>query len=228
LAEAIMSEPGEDILDAVTLLLPRLLDTLETLRAIARRMHPPFLHVLVEAIGNLDTELRTALSRFRTTNRPDHLATFCARIDDAADLALRACSGLREAAGTADGRFGAYRALRHHTRAIEALFPLATALPTVSRWFLNPPQRDDHDLLERLRSPAAGSGIRHVGNDRNERGGFSVYVPEYYDPSVRYPLVMALHGGAGHGRLFLWTWIREARGRGLILVAPTATGTPGR
>ena len=35
---------------------------------------------------------------------------------------------------------------------------------------------------------------------------------------------MALHGGSGHGRLFLWSWLREARARGVILVAPTAIG----
>ena len=61
-------------------------------------------------------------------------------------------------------------------------------------------------------------------NDTSERGGFSVYVPEDYDPARAYPLVMALHGGSGHGRLFLWSWLREARGRGVILVAPTAIG----
>jgi phospholipase/carboxylesterase len=35
---------------------------------------------------------------------------------------------------------------------------------------------------------------------------------------------MALHGGAGHGRLFLWSWLREVRGGGVILAAPTAVG----
>ncbi len=36
---------------------------------------------------------------------------------------------------------------------------------------------------------------------------------------------MALHGGSGNGRGFLWSWLREARSHGAILVAPTATGT---
>ena len=36
--------------------------------------------------------------------------------------------------------------------------------------------------------------------------------------------MVALHGGAGHGRLFLWSWLREARGRGVILATPTAMG----
>ena len=35
---------------------------------------------------------------------------------------------------------------------------------------------------------------------------------------------MALHGGCGHGGLFLWSWLREARSRGVILMAPTAIG----
>jgi len=64
----------------------------------------------------------------------------------------------------------------------------------------------------------------HADNETRTRGGFSVYVPENYDPARPCPVIMALHGGAGHGRLFLWTWLREARSRGLILVAPTAVG----
>ena len=70
------------------------------------------------------------------------------------------------------------------------------------------------------RGPASGTSR----NETSERGGFSVYVPEDYDDARRYPMVMALHGGSGHGRLFLWSWLREVRGRGVILVAPTAIG----
>jgi len=34
---------------------------------------------------------------------------------------------------------------------------------------------------------------------------------------------MALHGGSGNGRGFLWSWLRDARSFGAVLVAPTAT-----
>jgi phospholipase/carboxylesterase len=37
--------------------------------------------------------------------------------------------------------------------------------------------------------------------------------------------VVALHGGFGHGADFLWTWLREARGRGFLVLAPTSRGT---
>ena len=36
---------------------------------------------------------------------------------------------------------------------------------------------------------------------------------------------MATHGGSGNGGAFLWSWLREARTRGLILIAPTALGS---
>jgi phospholipase/carboxylesterase len=36
--------------------------------------------------------------------------------------------------------------------------------------------------------------------------------------------VMALHGGSGNGRGFLWSWLRDTRSHGAILIAPTATG----
>ncbi len=35
---------------------------------------------------------------------------------------------------------------------------------------------------------------------------------------------MALHGGSGNGRAFLWSWLRDARSFGAILISPTATG----
>jgi phospholipase/carboxylesterase len=36
------------------------------------------------------------------------------------------------------------------------------------------------------------------------------------------PLIVALHGGHGHGRDFLWSWLREARSRGMLVLAPTS------
>jgi phospholipase/carboxylesterase len=50
-------------------------------------------------------------------------------------------------------------------------------------------------------------------------------VPENYYPERPLPLVVALHGGYGHGRDFLWTWLREARSRGFALLSPTSIGT---
>jgi phospholipase/carboxylesterase len=68
------------------------------------------------------------------------------------------------------------------------------------------------------------TGVIHVDNAFADRGGYSVYVPETYTPDRSWPLVMALHGGSGHGRGFLWSWLRDARSFGAIVIAPTAIG----
>ena len=119
---------------------------------------------------------------------------------------------------------GVFRALRYLPRAQEALYPL-TELPPVSGFFIAPDLREDAELQAKLAAtPNDDTGIFHERNEPGSRGGFSMYVPEYYTPDRAWPLVMALHGGSGNGRGFLWSWLRDARSRGAILVAPTATG----
>jgi phospholipase/carboxylesterase len=206
-------------------LIARLLDTLDALGLIARRMHPPQLAALVATLGDRDGELRAALAGAVWS---EDLVAFRDPIERAVGSTLHACDGLRAAVGLPDGLRQAYRALRQVSHAHEALYPVAAVLPSVSRFFLEPERRDDQALLDRLTTGAARHDVRtcvvHAANNTNERGGFSVYVPEDYDPARAHPLVMALHGGSGHGRLFLWSWVRGARSRGVILIAPTAIG----
>lgn len=117
--------------------------------------------------------------------------------------------------------------LRKSCRAQEQLFPLRRALPTIDRFFLEPEVRDRASELDPDPPPRAASGLHHVGTGRDPyaRGAYSLYVPESYDGSQAWPLVTALHGGFGHGRDFLWTWLREARSRRFLLLAPTSSGT---
>ena len=50
-------------------------------------------------------------------------------------------------------------------------------------------------------------------------------MPERCDGKTPLPLVVALHGGFGHGRDFVWTWLREARSRQFLVLAPSSRGT---
>jgi phospholipase/carboxylesterase len=213
----------ERAIDDLVALLPPLLEALDALGFVARHLHPPALAAVMEAAGSPDEPLRRA--RAQLSEWPDAFARVRAMLEAASDAAIAAFEGLR--AAEAQGELSAlFRALRYLPRAQEALYPLAARLPPVSRFFLNPAVRDDPGLAARIAGsePRGDTGIAHVDNEPGSRGGFSLYVPEYYTADTAWPLVVALHGGAGNGRGFLWSWLRDARSHGAILLAPTATG----
>lgn len=215
---------SEAVVDDIVAVLPPLLQSLEALGFIARHLDPPDFDRVMDAAGQPDEALKAV--RRRLSNWPAPLANVLAPLETASDAALMAFEGLREVQHGNGDLVNVFRALRHFPRAQEALYPLATKLPPVSSFFVNPDRREDADLLARLAAPASeNTGIIHDYDGSGSRGGFSTYVPEYYTPDRNWPLVMALHGGSGNGRGFLWSWLRDARSLGVILVAPTAVGS---
>src|SRR3954454_2657066 len=204
-------------------LLPPLLRSVDMLGFIARHFHPPDFGAVMDAAGTPDQDLRAV--RGLLDDWPEELAGVGERLQSATEAVLAAFDGLRGAPDQAEGIRAVFRALRYVPRAKEALYPLAGAIPPINRYFLDPALRDDAEMLARFTAPAReNTGVMHVDNEPGSRGGYSLYVPEYYTPDRAWPLVMALHGGSGSGRNFLWTWLRDARGHGAILIAPTATG----
>jgi phospholipase/carboxylesterase len=214
----------DQALDDLTVLLPPLLQSLETLGFIARHLDPPRFMELMEAIGTPDADLRTA--RPRLDAWPDEMAGLRGILGGAIDATLTAYDELRVAPEQSDGLGAVFKALRHLQRAQETLYPLARDLPPLNRFFLDPDARGDEDLLKRITAaePRDDTGVLHVENEPGARGGFSLYVPEYYDPARAWPVVFALHGGSGNGRGFLWSWLRDARSYGAIVVSPTSVG----
>ncbi len=209
-----MSEPdhhpeAQGALEDLAAVLQPLLRAMDALGFIARYFNPPDFGELMATVGAPDAALREALPRLESWPAP--LTAVKGAIVTAADHALAAFEGLRGAPEADDGLRAVYRALAASPRAQEALYPLAGPVPPISRFFLEPEARDD-------------IGVFHVDNAPGSRGGFSLYVPENYDDSRAWPVVMALHGGAGNGRSFLWTWLRAARSFGAILATPTAIG----
>lgn len=203
-------------------ILPPLFACLETLGLIARHLDPKTFAEVMAAAGTPDAALRAAYSDFKPSDASDDVGK---RLVAASDEALSAFAELR-AALDGDGIRAVFKALRHAPRAQEALYPLAAMIPAVSSFFLDPSLRADPDALARSMQPARNgeTGVMHIANEPGTRGGFSLYVPESYTPDRAWPLVVALHGGSGHGRGFLWSWLRDARSFGAILVAPTSAG----
>src|SRR5207253_8983904 len=100
---------------------------------------------------------------------------------------------------------GLFRALRRFARIQEALYPLAPVLELVSRWFLEPARRGDYTLVGSLQAAALHDhetprGVLHASNERDARGGVSLYVPVAPDGQAPMPLAGAGHAGPGHGR----------------------------
>jgi phospholipase/carboxylesterase len=112
-------------------------------------------------------------------------------------------------------------AMRKHCQAEEALLDLCGSFPQINRYFLEG-EPDPGSILHQPGKTRLFHSIQ--AQDPYARGGYSLFVPESYDPDHPLPLVVALHGGYGHGRDFLWTWLREARSRGFILMAPSSLG----
>ena len=215
---------SEAVVDDIVAVLPPLLHSLEALAFIARHLNPPDFDSVMEAAGQPDQALQAV--RPRLADWPEEFAGLQTSLEVASGEALAAFEGLRAVQHGNGNLIAAFSALRHSPRAQEALYPLAARLPPVSSFFLDPALREDADLLARLAEPAnENTGIIHDHNEPGSRGGFSLYVPEYYTPDRAWPLVTALHGGSGNGRGFLWSWLRDARSFGAIVVAPTATGS---
>ena len=215
--------------DALVGVLQPLLRAYEVLFLVARHFHPPRFAALMAQIGTPDEELKIARATHGAALA--ELGDVGRALDAAGAAALSAFGGLREVLDGAGDARGVYRAFRFVSVGLEALYPLAGVLPPVNRFFLDPALRTDTALAEGfLRPPTHENvGVMHFADDddassEGERGGFWLYVPETYSPERALPLVMALHGGSGTGRQFLWSWLRDARSYGAILCAPTSVG----
>ena len=207
-------------------LLGPLLGALERVEWAQRHLFPPRAPELAERLTPHAGRLTGPLAALEAARWPDELRLLRERLAQVTRQAVELIEAFAGAAGAGEP-IELYRALRRFAPLQEALYPLSPVLEPVSRWFLEPGRRGDDVLVRRLREAAlredgARVGVLHARNDRDRRGGLSLYVPEAWDGVAAMPLIVALHGGSGHGRDFLWSWLREARARGALLLAPTA------
>ncbi len=214
----------DPLLEATTALIPPLLTAIDVLGHAGRHMHPPNIPGLIEELTPFREPLKDGIEAFGEVEWPEHLGGFKIHAEKSASLAMQAFNEFLSAQNQSNPTMGAYRAMGYNTKATEAIYPIAAMLPPVNRFFLNPEQRDDEALINRIAQADASRehvGVMHASNSSDERGGFSMYVPEYYD-GEKVPLIVAMHGGSGHGRSFLWTWLRTARSRNAIVISPTS------
>ena len=224
-----MADAGDEpAVGAVGQLVPATLKAMHALEFAGRHLSPTALPQIIEAMAGRDDEVTAALAASRALDWPERLKPVRACLEPAAESAAAGIASLRSAGEAPQPIVAAYRAMRNYAQAAQAIYPMAAFLRPVSQFFLEQSARDDAALLTRLAAvdPAREKvGVMHAGGPPGTRGAFSLYVPETYDQSSAYPLVVALHGGSGNGGAFLWSWLREARTRGFIVLAPTAIGS---
>jgi len=202
-----------------------LLGALSAMEGALRRLHPPQLPALREALGPAFQRLADARARLDAASPPDGLSELHHHWTQVAVLGSRALEAFLDEVPPERTAPRILEAMQLHARAQEALYPLRRVFPPVSDFFLEPAARARGPALEpEASAEGAAIGIQ-VAGDPEGRGGFHLYVPESHAADRDWPLVVALHGGFGHGRDFLWTWLREARSRGFLLLSPTSRGS---
>ncbi|WP_020698074.1 hypothetical protein [Reyranella massiliensis] len=218
----------EPAIDTISALVPATLRALHAIEFAGRHLSPTSLPRIIDALAGRNDDLAPALAASRALEWPSRLAPVRDHLERAGEAAADALAGIQAAPDASQPIVAAYRSLRGYARACEALYPMAVHLQPISHFFLEQPARADTALVDRLGAAdptREGVGFMHIGGPAGTRGAFSLYVPEYYDSTRSWPLVVALHGGSGNGGAFLWSWLREARTRGFILIAPTAAGS---
>ena len=201
------------------------LRALDAFEGTMRRLHPPAIADLRTRLAPHGGALETRLAELRSITPPADLGPFHEQFLRGAELALRAVSDFVEEPPASQAIARVLGSMSTHCRALEALYPLHQ-FPPLGRYFVEPAFHDRLDAFDPEPNSDESRGLHHsTTTEDGDRGGFSLYVPERYDEGRAWPLVVALHGGSGVGRDFLWTWLREARGRGFLLLAPTSRGS---
>ncbi len=215
-------KPFEDILLSV---IEPLLEGLRVFERSSRYLGPANVESIHNELLSARQDLRRASEGLRQADWPPEAVQLRDLVSEGYRVALRSLEALEDVGQSANDMMPIYRALGVRARICETLYPLASHFSMIHRFFLDARAQDKPRIQVGDDQNNVGiRGVHHVENDRKQRGGFSLYVPESYSPERVYPVVFALHGGSGHGSTYLWSWLRTARTEELVLVSPTSVG----
>ena len=105
-------------------------------------------------------------------------------------------------------------------RGLHVLYGIRSQTPALAEYWLLP---DAAERQEALESPSPGSdapvGVMHRRR-AEPLADYSLYVPESYTPEHPWPLIVCLHGAYGRADHHVWSWLRPAKSRGYMVMAP--------
>ena len=213
-----MSTNQDPLVDAITLGVPTLLQLLDGLTAVLERFNPDQREQLLAILQPEQVKLGKVQQTLKTASFPSHVARFGELLMEAITYADKAIQHIDHSAVDPMRILAASRAV---CRAREALFPSATLLAPIHEFFLDPDKRRQYPLSEANRPDFERCRVIHQAHSRETRGGYSAFVPNAARENSR-PLIIALHGGTGHGRDTLWHWLTSARSNDMSVMAPTS------
>jgi len=221
MTHSVLHKDDVRIIDALCADLVSMMNVFETIQ---RQFDPGIVVHLQEKLVAPATCLEQSHELFRSLSRRSGLEALYKNLEAATIDALAAIRTFSEPTGLEESLINFRKAKRKIGRTQEILFQLRHFFPSVNRFFVEPPVCERINELDPEIPPDLPVGLFHLGRDDTPyaRASASLYIPESYDHSRTWPVVVALHGGFGHGRDFIWTWLREARSRRFILVAPSS------
>ena len=198
----------------------RLLGFLRTFEAVQNEMRierlSQFQEQLRDAVQSDFGELAGHLSRVEP---PDPLRQF----HDLLAAGTRHCSNACVAFLNADERNYSLTAMdvrRSLCRGMHVLYGIRGHTPTLAEYWLLPDLTGQRNALETPSEEAdTPVGVMHRRRTA-PLADYSLYVPESYTPGRAWPLIVCLHGANGRGDHFIWSWLRPAKSRGYMLLAP--------
>ncbi len=105
-------------------------------------------------------------------------------------------------------------------RGLYVLYGIRSQTPTLAEYWVLP-DADESQLVPQ--SPSACNdtpvGVLHRRREA-PLADYSLYVPEGYTSERQWPLIICLHGAYGRGDHHVWSWLRPAKSRGHMVLAP--------
>ena len=200
-----------------------ILSSLSALESGCRQYHPPWLASINQGLLPYKIRLNESRQPFISLSLPSQLNELAEKLLSTSQLTIEAFDLFSAAEHKTNNMQAVMSGMFKMNQAFESLFPLRTALRPINRFFLEPGQRNQPDFYLNT-DPLEQTGLfRH---EREKGGSLShwLLIPELYNEKRKWPLVVALHGGFSRGRDIFWFWVREARSRGFLLLAPNSRG----
>ena len=105
-------------------------------------------------------------------------------------------------------------------RGLHVLYRIREHTPTLAEYWRLPGVTAELDMPgtaeSEVRPPV---GVMHRRREA-PLADYSLYVPEGYTTDREWPLIVCLHGAGGRSDHFIWSWLRPARSRGYMVLAP--------